>query len=347
MPVTGVGGVRVDAVAVVLNVTVTNTTDSSYLTVHPTGVTRPTASNLNWTAGKTVPNLVEVGVGSGGAVDIFNAVGSADVIFDVAGYVAPERDTPGTSGFYAPVVPARVLDTRNGIGAPTAPVPAGAQIDVPVTGVGNVPPAGVAAVVLNVTVTNATTPSFLTVFPTGGSPPVVSNLNFVAGQTVPNRVIVKVGVGGMVSFYNQAGRVDVIADVAGWFSDTTAGGTGAGFNPLTPTRILDTRDGTGGFQARVGQTPIALTVSTVAGSISGTAPTAVVLNVTVANPSTSSFLTLWPDGATRPTASDLNFLAGQVTSNLVVVKVGANGKIGSFNAAGTTDVIVDVVGWYS
>lgn len=164
---------------------------------------------------------------------------------------------------------------------------------------------------------------------------------------MPNRVIVKVGVGGMVSFYNQAGRVDVIADVAGWFSDTTAGGTGAGFNPLTPTRILDTRDGTGGFQARVGQTPIALTVSTVAGSISGTAPTAVVLNVTVANPSTSSFLTLWPDGATRPTASDLNFLAGQVTSNLVVVKVGANGKIGSFNAAGTTDVIVDVVGWYS
>jgi hypothetical protein len=58
-------------------------------------------------------------------------------------------------------------------------------------------------------------------------------------------------------------------------------------------------------------------------------------------------LTLWPDGASRPTASDLNFLAGQVTSNLVVVKVGADGKIGIFNAAGTTDVIVDVVGWYS
>ena len=345
--VTGVGGVRVDAVAVVLNVTVTNTTASSYLTVYPTGVTRPTASNLNWVSGHTVPNLVEVGVGTGGSVDIFNAVGSADVIFDIAGYVAPERDTPGPAGFYTPVVPARVLDTRNAIGAPTSPVPALGQVDVPLTGVGNVPPAGVAAVVLNVTVTSATAPSFLTVFPTGGSPPVISNLNFVAGQTVPNRVIVKVGTGGMVSFYNQAGRVDVIADVAGWYSDTTAGGTGAGFNPLAPTRILDTRDGTGGFHGRVGQTPIALTVSTVAGSISGTAATAVVLNVTVANPSAPSFLTLWPDGASRPAASDLNFLAGQVTSNLVVVKVGADGKIGIFNAAGTTDVIVDVVGWYS
>jgi hypothetical protein len=248
------------------------------------------------------------------------------------------------------VVPARVLDTRIGTGARTGPVLAGAQIDVPLTGVGNVPAVGVSAVVLNVTVTNATAPSFLTVFPTGGSPPLISNLNFVAGQTVPNRVIVKVGAAGMVSFYDAAGRVDVIADVAGWFSDATPGGGGAGFNPLTPTRILDTRDGTGGFHARLGQTPIALSTSAVAGipgTGSATPPTAVVLNVTVANPSAPSFLTLWPDGASQPTASDLNFLAGQVTSNLVVVKVGANGKIGIFNAAGTTDVIVDVVGWYS
>jgi hypothetical protein len=347
--VTGVGGVRVDAVAVVLNVTVTNTTASSFLTVFPSGVTQPTASNLNWVAGQTVPNLVEVGVRNG-SVDIFNALGSADVIFDVAGYVAPEGDAPGPAGFYTPVVPARVLDTRNAIGAPTAPVPARGQIDVPVTGVGNVPPLGAAAVVLNVTVTNPSAPSFLTVFPTGGSPPVISNLNFVAGQTVPNRVIVKVGAGGMVSFYNQAGRVDVIADVAGWFSDATAGGTGAGFNPLAPTRILDTRDGTGGFHSAVGQTPIALTIAAVAGIPgpgSATPPTAVVLNVTVANPNAPSFLTLWPDGANRPAASDLNFLAGQVTSNLVVVKVGADGKVGIFNAAGTTNVIVDVVGWYS
>src|SRR5260370_32422700 len=117
---------------------------------------RPTASNLNWVAGQTVRNLVEVGVGTGGAVDIFNALGSADVIFDVAGYVAPEGDTPGPAGFYTPVVPARVLDTRNGTGAPTSPVPALGQINVPLTGGGNVPPAGVAALVLNVTLTDAT-----------------------------------------------------------------------------------------------------------------------------------------------------------------------------------------------
>src|SRR5260370_30682780 len=117
---------------------------------------RPTASNLNWVAGQTVRNLVEVGVGTGGAVDIFNALGSADVIFDVAGYVSPEGDTPGPAGFYTPVVPARVLDTRNGTGAPTSPVPALGPIDVPLTGAGTLPPATVAALPPHATRTNNT-----------------------------------------------------------------------------------------------------------------------------------------------------------------------------------------------
>ena len=78
-----------------------------------------------------------------------------------------------------------------------------------------------------------------------------------------------------------------------------------------------------------------------------TPPVAVVLNVTVTNGTQGSYLTLWPDQAQRPTASDLNFTAAQTVPNLVVVKVGADGKVAIFNAAGITDVIVDVVGWYS
>jgi len=78
-----------------------------------------------------------------------------------------------------------------------------------------------------------------------------------------------------------------------------------------------------------------------------TPPLAVVLNVTVTNATAGSYLTLWPDGAARPLASDLNFVAGQTVPNLVVVKLGANGKVDIFNFAGTTDVVVDVVGWYS
>src|SRR5439155_4190069 len=347
----------VDATAVVLNVTVTDTTASSYLTVYPTGVSRPTASNLNWVAGQTVPNLVEVGVGINGSVSLFNAQGSTNVIFDIAGYVTPQVDFPGPSGFFNPVVPTRVLDTRNATGAPAGPVAGGQQVDVQLSGTGPLPASGVAAVVLNVTVTGGTAASFLTVFPTGSTPPVVSNLNFVPGQTVPNRVVVKVGGTGRVSFYNALGKVHVIADVGGWFTDTSTGGSGAGFNPLTPTRILDTRDGTGGVFTPVGQTPITLSVGGVAGipgSGSPTPPKGLVLNVTVADATAPSFLTLWPNPASRPNASDLNFVAGQTVCNLVVVKVmpEAGGvqqtwKIAIFNAAGRTNVIVDVVGWYS
>jgi hypothetical protein len=84
--VTG-GGVPASGVsAVVLNVTVTNTTAASYLTVWPDPTARPNASDLNWVAGETVPNLVVVELGSDGAVDIYNYSGSTDVIVDVEGY---------------------------------------------------------------------------------------------------------------------------------------------------------------------------------------------------------------------------------------------------------------------
>ncbi|MEZ5142561.1 MAG: hypothetical protein R2726_08615 [Acidimicrobiales bacterium] len=91
--------------------------------------------------------------------------------------------------------------------------------NLPVVGRGGVPASGVAAVVLNVTVTGPTAPSHLTVFPAGESPPSASNLNFSAGQTVPNLVIAKVGAGGQVSLRNNSGSVQVIADVAGWSPD--------------------------------------------------------------------------------------------------------------------------------
>jgi hypothetical protein len=331
--------------AVVLNVTVTNTTAPSFLTVWPAGVPRPLASNLNWVRGQTVPNLVEVALGSNGKVSIFNAAGSVDVIFDVAGYVATPSGVPPAAGLYTPIVPNRVLDTRYGTGAVAAPVGPGQTISVQMTGTTNIPSSGVDAVVLNVTATNPTASSFVTVFPAGGTAPLVSNLNFVAGQTVPNRVIVKVGSGGRVSFYNPTGSVDVIADVGGWFSDGTSASTGSRFVGVTPARILDTRT-----SGRIGAG--ATQVLTVAGQggvpamSSSVPPAAVVVNVTVTNPTAPSFLTAWPDGSTRPLASDLNYVAGLTVPNLVVVKLGATGAIDLYNASGTTDVIVDVVGWY-
>jgi hypothetical protein len=338
--------VPANAVAVVLNVTVTNTTSAGYLTVFPAGIPRPTASSLNWTAGQTVPNLVEVPIGAGGQVSFYNAYGSTDMILDLQGYVTPAASISGPAGFFNPLPPQRILDTRSGVGVtPAGKVGAQGSIDVQLAGRGGVPQAGVSAVVLNVTVTNASAASYLIVFPTGGSTPLVSNLNFSAGQTVPNRVIVKVGAGGKLTFFNAAGTVDVIADVGGWFTDSSDPlATGAGFIAVTPTRILDTRNGA--VPLKPGETR-SLTVATapVPQIISLTPPRAVVLNVTVTNPSTFSYLTVFPDGS-APLSSDLNFVPGQTVPNMVVVKVASDGSIKLFNAAGTVDVVVDLVGWY-
>jgi hypothetical protein len=145
------------------------------------------ASNLNYAAGQTVPNMVVVKVGEGGKVDLFNAAGSADVIVDVAGWYGTEAAAEGSR--YSTLNPYRILDTRTGPG-PLGP--AGTR-SVQVTGRGGVPASGVSAVALNVTVTNPTAAGYLTAWPGSGARPLASNLNYVAGQTVANMVVVKVG----------------------------------------------------------------------------------------------------------------------------------------------------------
>ena len=348
--ITGQGGVPSTGVsAVVMNVTVTSTTAGSYLTIYPAGVQRPLASNLNWVAGQTVANLVEVAVGAGGKVAAFNGAGSTDVIFDVAGYVSIPTGTPGTDGLYNPVLPNRILDTRSGNGGHHGAVGPGQTINVQIGGRSGsgVPATGVSAVVLNVTATGATASSFLIVYPMGTSRPLASNLNFTAGQTVPNRVIVKVGTNaqtttsGWVSIYNGAGAVNVVADVGGWFTDgSDLGATGADFGAMTPTRLMDTRNGHGPIGA--GGTM----VLPIAGHNGVPAnATAVVLNVTVTGPTAASVMTVWPAGTTRPLASDLNYRARQTVPNLVVVKLGS-GAVDFYNTVGSTDVVVDIVGWY-
>jgi hypothetical protein len=348
--ITGVGGVPSSGVsAVVLNVTITGTNSAGYLTVYPSGVTRPTASNLNFVAGETVPNLVEVAVGYAGQVTMFtqfaSTAGSADVIFDVAGWVGVAGNSLTKDGLYQPLTPARIMDTRTGLGVAQAAVGPGQTVTLNVFAPGGVPSgAGVSAVVLNVTVTGPSTASYLTVFPADAPQrPTASNLNFSARQTVPNRVIVKVGAGGLVSFYNAAGSTQVIADIGGWFTDATSTAGGARFSGTIPTRMLDTRTpGIGPIYGGALNTFQLLDQN----NQPVTGVSAVVFNVTVTNTSASSYVTLWPAGPPRPTVSDLNFTAGETVPNLVVVKLGTNATIDIYNAVGQTDLIMDMVGYY-
>jgi len=199
--------------AVALNVTVTDTTAGGNVKVYPHGLpagSAPTTSNLNFTAGQTVANLVTVPVVNG-KVDLRNSTGTVDLIADVTGYYS----ATGTSTF-SPATPLRVLDTRDGTGARQGALGAGGIVSTQVAGVGGVP-AGATAVLLNVTATDPTDTGWLTAYPHGTDRPGTSSLNWTAGRTVSHQILVPV-VDGRVTFYNSTGSVNVTADLTGWFS---------------------------------------------------------------------------------------------------------------------------------
>jgi hypothetical protein len=227
-------------------------------------------------------------------------------------------------------------------------VAGGTSLAVQVTGNGGVPASGVAAVALNVTVTNTTAGAFLTVWPTGATQPLASNLNWNPKVTVPNRVVVPVGANGQVSLFVNKGSADVIVDVGGWYSaQGGSGGSLTQFSGITPARILDTRPASQepyNGQSLGQKGTLTVNVAGVGGVPQNAS--AVVLNVTVTDATAGSFLTVWPAGATQPTASDLDWSAGETIPNLVIVKLGTSGQVSFFNYGGSVDVIADVVGWY-
>jgi hypothetical protein len=340
LQVLGRGGVPSSGVtAVVLNVTATGGTASSVVTVYPEGGEPPVASNVNFSAGETIANLVTVGVGPDGKVDLYNHAGSVNLIADVAGYYT----TSATTGArFVGLTPARILDTRSGLGAPKASVTGGHSVALQVLGRGGVPSRGVTAVVMNVTAVAPTASGFVTAYPDGIARPTASTLDFSVNQTIPNLVTVRVGTDGKVDLYNHAGSVNVIADVAGYYTTSTT--TGARFVPVTPTRVLDTRYGIGAPKAALGPDQT-LPVQFADRAGLPLDAKAVVVNVTATAPTTSGFVTVYPDGKSLPTASNLNFSANETIPNLVVVPL-VDGELDFHNHSGNVQLVGDVVGYF-
>lgn len=250
---------------------------------------------------------------------------------------------PYIAGDYVPLSPFRVLDTRNNIGGRRAPMGAGTTVEIPAMGVGGVPTSGVAAVALNVTATGTTSTSYFTIWPKGEPRPYVSSLNWTAGQTVPNLVVMKPGTGGKINVWSESGEAHAIADVVGYFRDTSADR----LLPMSPSRVLDTRAGTGVPAGKVGAGgSITVQMTGVAGIPAGGVD-AVVLNVTVDQPDQGSYLTIWPSDEGRPNASSLNYSAGQTVPNLVIAKLSAAGQVSFYNAFGNVHVVADVVGCFT
>ena len=265
----------------------------------------------------------------------------------------PAAGSLGGAG-YVPLSPVRVLDTRpgfptvDGISAGGGAVAAHSTINLTVTGRGGVPATGVGAVVLNVTAVGQTANTYLTVWPAGSPQPLASNLNPNPGIIEPNLVIAKVGAGGAVSIYNNAGTVNLIADIQGWFPSPL----GASYNPLLPARVLDSRagqptiDGLGAGAGALGA-GATMTVPVVGrAGVPATGVGSVVLNITATDQTNPTFLTVFPTGMPRPNSSDLNPNPGVTAPSLVIAKVGADGTVSIYNNVGTVNVIADVQGWF-
>ena len=319
---TGQPGAPAHPTAVMLNVTATGPAADGFVRAYPCG-SSPYVSTVNVDAGQTAANLAVVRVPASGQVCFWSMV-DTDLVVDVSGWFAT-----GAGAGYHTVAPVRVLDTRE-----TTRLAAGEQRSFGLAGWAGFP-TDAGAALLNLTVTAPEDAGYVRVYPCGHEQ-TVSNVNFVAGQTVANLAAVMVGSGGQVCFRASAGT-DLVVDLAGWYA-ADAGGV---FTAPDPARILDTRGTTGTLEPG---TELALTVAGHAGVPADA--TSVVLNLTAAGPAGTGYVRAYPCGS-DPFVSNVNYRAGQVAAaNLAAVMVPADGRV-CLSSYAPTDLVVDLAGWYT
>jgi outer membrane protein assembly factor BamB len=373
--ITGSGGVPAGAKAVVVNLTAINdTTTPTYVSAFPTGEAVPTVSNINLAGGQVDANLAIVQLSSSGQMTIFNSVGRADAIVDVEGYFAAPSGSPVAGEFHT-MPPLRICDSRANMntecaGSVNDPIQAGTWRRVVLSGLPpgatggtpSIPTTGAAAAVFNLTGTGGSANTYLSVAAPNSSDacptaaPKFSNLNPSAGTSLPNRVISTLGPHQDVCVFNSTGSINFVIDVNGWFGNGHESAAGALFYSVPPTRICDTRTGSGdlcdGESLSAGEIqPIHVAGVDVVPAEGGSAtPVAVVANLTGVAGSANTVFTLYPSDSTRPRASDLNPSAGQVIANLAIVGIATTGneigEVSLFNGVGNIDAILDVAGWF-
>ncbi len=339
--VAGSGSLPADGVtAVAVNLTSIRPGSDTFLTAYPSGQSRPPSSTLNPRAAAIVPNTTIVGVGPDGSFSLYNDRSDVHVTADIMGYFRASGTSASSElGRMLALTPSRILDTRAGVGAPAARVSGGRTMTLPVLGQGGVPASGVDAVVVNLLSINPTEDGWVTAWPTGSAKPTTASLSFRAGRIIPNLTVCKVGDDGAIQLEASSGQVHLVADVVGCFTSS-----GSRLAPVAPSRLLDTRVGTGADAARVG--PGEEIVLRVTGNGVPAGATAVALNVSAVRPSEQTYLTVYPDGEARPTASSLNPDRDAVSANLVIAKVGADGRIRIYNERGDVHLLADLTAYF-
>ena len=251
---------------------------------------------------------------------------------------------------YHALTPARILDTRNGIGLAGGALVSHVAQTFAVTGQGGVP-AGATAVTGNLTVTGQTSLGYLSIGPNATNNPTSSTLNFPVGDDRANGVTVALGAGGTLSltYVATAGATaHAIFDVSGYFTPDSSGST---YHAVSPARLLDTRNGTGGISG-----PLSSHVARSFSVTGGESPipagaTAVTGNLTVTGQTSPGYLFIGPVATNDPTSSTLNFPVRDDRANNVTVALGTGGVLGVTFVApspgNSAHVIFDVSGYFT
>jgi hypothetical protein len=341
------------AIAVTGNIT-TVESGGGHLTLYASDTTRPQVANSNYQPNEVLNNVFTVGLGADGAFQIF-VINTTDVVVDVTGYYAQ----PGAGGlFFHPLPrPVRLLDTRPGEQGCTAPgvkLPGGVDTTQGAHTVcaGVTIPASARAIVGNATTVDPGAAGHLTLFPAGAPRPLVASSNYDPGEVMNAPFTVGLAPTGEFKIFTLA-PTHLVIDVLGYYSAEALDVNGAGllFTPLpAPVRLLDTRADPGFLGCFKPNAPIAGGVERTqpARAQCGIAATAraIVGNATVVN-ANGGHLTFWPSDVPRPQVATSNFLAGQVFNRHFTVGVGA--AVGDFKifAVFTTDLVIDVSGFFA
>jgi len=326
-------GIPATAQAYSLNVAVVPSTVLGYLTVWPTGQMQPQVATLNSLDGRIKSNAAIVPAGTNGAVSVYST-NDTQVILDINGYFVP-ASTAGALAFY-PVTPCRLVDTRINL-LTTGALTAGSTRTLPLLSSTCNLPVTAQAYSLNFTVVPPGPIGYLTAWATGQAQPVVATLNDLTGTIVANAAIVAAGAGGSINVYST-NNTDLVVDLNGYFAPTEA--EGLSLYALPPCRVLDTR------QAPISSTIIGEFDVNVLDGCGGTpSAQAYVFNATVVPSGPLGYLTMWPQGTTRPTVATLNALDGAITNNMAIVPTN-NTEISAY-ATNPTYLILDLFGYFA
>lgn len=354
VPVTGIGAIPGDGVTDVYAViTAINPTQPGALEDYNTDSSNPGIWTVPFAAGQqaSVSDLVEVS--GSGDISVTNASsGTTDVEVTVLGWVQNNYYQAGAGDRYAAVPYAGILDTRSGLGAPEAQVPAGGSLTVQVTGRGGVP-AGAAGVAIYLGAANGGRSGWISALPAGATDPALPVTSYTEGATVRDLYIGALSSSGQLTLVNHGSApVDMTGAVQGYLVGPSGAQAGDTYSDVTPVRIADTRDGTGGVVAAPVPAGASITVQStgVAGVPSARVPS-VVQTVAASSPTSAGFLSVYPAGTADPDNAAVNFSAndGQdndLTASLVSAVSPTGQETITNHSSGMVNIIVSIRGYY-